>query len=230
MPRHSSHKNLRGKTSQRSGEQWVQVALELFLFIFLPLLTILVSKYFNTNILAISAGAVSIILLTIVKLSRFKPLFFFSVFLTLVLLMLTIWRWTDRYLIQVITTESVSDSSLFLTGLCDNLILLGLVWTYQFQLGKMRLKIHYEWYASKTFRKFIRLLLYFILFLTIFWIFAWAFHKIFKNFSFDQTNVTISAALLSLAITGTMAVVYLVKPPANHHSHRSRRRTSGTGK
>lgn len=229
MPRHSSHRNPQSKTGQRSGEQWVQVALELIMFVIIPLLIILASKYLGTNILATTAGAFSIIFLTIVKLSRYKPLFFFSVFLTLVLLMLTIWRWTDLYLIQVITTEPVSDTKLFLNGLYDNLILLGLVWIYQIQLGRMRLKIHYEWYASKTFRKYIRMLYYFMLFLALFWLFAWVFHLIFRNSSFDLVNLTISAALLALAIAGTLAVVYLVKPPASRHSHRSHRRSSRTG-
>ena len=150
------------------------------------------------------------------------------ILLTLIMLMLTIWRWTDRYLIQIITTEPVSDTNLFLTGLYDNLILLGLVWMYQLQLGKIRLKIHYEWYASKTYRKYIRILLYFMLFLTLFWLFAWAFHLVLGNSSVDQVNLTISAALLALAIAGTMAVVYLVRPPTNHHSHHSHRRTTGT--
>lgn len=229
MPRHTSHRNPKSKTGQRSGEQWAQVAFELIMFVLIPLLIILASKYLGTNILATTAGVFSIIFLTIVKLSRYKPLFFFSVFLTLVLLMLTIWRWTDLYLIQVITTEPASDSKLFLTGLYDNLILLGLVWMYQFQLGRMRLKIHYEWYASKTFRKFIRMLFYFMLFLALFWLFAWVFHLIFRNSSFDQVNLTISAALLALAIAGTLAVVYLVKPPVSRHSHRSQRRSSRIG-
>lgn len=230
MPHQSSRKSHRSASGQRSGEQWAQVVLELLIFMLVPLSGIIFSKYLNTNILATAAGAFSIIFLTIVKLSRYKPLFFFSVFLTLILLMMTLWRWTDRYLIQIITTEQASDTKLFLTGLFDNLILLMLVWMYQYQLWKMRLKIRYEWYASKTFRKFIRLLLYFMLFLTLFWIFSWTFHKIFKSFSFDQINLTISAAVLALAIAGTMAVVYLVRPPVSHHSHRSSRSSSGSRK
>jgi hypothetical protein len=201
----------------------------------LPWTVVLLAKYLGTGVYIALSGALAISSLTLVKLTRYKPPFFFSVFFVLLLLMSLIWTWTDVYLVRIISMEILRNHSLVINGILDGVISIALILLYQKQLNRLRMKINYDWYASKTYRKFIRVVIYFLLFLFLFWIFSFLFHYFLQNTNYEKKNITIGAAVVAFIITGTQTVLYLIRPPAvqksQHHRHHSRHRTgkaSGT--
>lgn len=227
-PQHSGRHKTKS-TRRNSRDQLFKIYTEVLLYIILPWFFIFLARRLETGVYIAFSGALAIVSITIVKLTKYKPLVFVSVFSILILLMSLIWRWTIYYLIPVITADIATNVKLFTTGLLENLICVALVLIYQRQLTHLRMKINYDWYASKSYRKFIRLLVYFLFFIILFWISGFIFHRYLNGFGFDKTNLTISAAVSSFLIPGTLAVLYLIKPPAKHtgkhtHKHKHKRR------
>jgi hypothetical protein len=176
------------------------------------------------------AGATAILALTLVKLTRYKPLVFFSVLFILMLLMALIWRWTDLYLIRIITADIAGNIPVLITGIADSLLSIVLLLLYQRQLSNLRMKIQYEWYASKTYRKFIRIVIYFLEFLLIFLLLGFLFHR-YAGTNFETKDLTLAAAIIAFVISAAQTLIFLFLPqwrpstahrqrPHRHHRHK----------
>lgn len=212
--------------SGRSHDRSTQVLSEVLLYVVLPFFFLVAAKLTNTSLLATLSGVLAIVTLTVVKLTRYKPLFFFSVFFILVLVMSIIWRWADYYLIRLITGEIATNTNLALKGLAEGLITIAIALVYQKKLIHIRMKINYEWYVSATYRKFVRLMVYFFLFLLIFWALGYLFHKGFGTMDIHPVTMSAVAGGIALVTTGTLSLLYLIKPDtkkASSRHHHSRR-------
>ncbi len=234
MKQSETSSSLHHSRSARSNDRSKHVYPDVLLYVVLPFLFLGIAKLANTSLFATLAGVMAIVTLAVVKLTRYKPLFFFSVFFILILVMSIIWHWADYYLIRLITGEIATNTNLALKGLAEGLITIAIALVYQRKLTHLRMKINYEWYVSATYRKFIRLMVYFFLFLLIFWTLGYLFHKGFGGMDFHPVTISAVAGGIALVTTGTLSLLYLIKPPAKktssrHHHSRTHHHTSRRG-
>jgi hypothetical protein len=216
------HKSSRQKAHQDSVARTIT---DLAIYLLLPWILVFLAKKAGGSTLIGVAGATAILALTLVKLTRYKPLVFFSVLFILLLLMALIWRWTDLYLIRIITADIASNTPVLITGITDSLLSIALLLLYQQQLTNLRLKITYEWYASKTYRKFIRIVIYFLEFLLLFLLLGFLLHR-YAERNFETKDLTITASVVAFIIAAIQTLFFLFLPqqrPTIHHRHRSNR-------
>ena len=136
----SSHHHSRSRTD-RSADRTKTVFSEVLFYIVLPFLFPVAAKLANTSMYAALAGTLAIVTLAVVKLTRYKPLFFFSVFFILILVMSVIWHWADYYFIRLITGEIANDPQLAFRGLAEGLISIGIALVYQIGRASCRERV-----------------------------------------------------------------------------------------
>jgi len=200
--------------------------VETAVFIAIPLIILLLARITTTSLFVIGFGALGVISITLAKTYRNKSSFFISILFILCMIMVVIWRWTDIYLIQILSADITENPLLFRVGIIEGILSILLVLLYEKQLNHMRMKISYEWYSSKTYRKFIGLLSFFFIFLTMFWLSGFLIHWFFSGQSYDKHDASIGAAIISFIIAGTPTLFYMLKSSGEQKSrHRHSRRS-----
>lgn len=191
----------------------------------LPLLIWLIARItVNSHLVAI-LGAAAVISITEARQIQSKFLFSLSVIFLLGMVMAVVWNWTDLYLMPLLSASLVNQSTLFLQGLVEGAASIALILIYYRQLKHMGLKITYTWYSSTTYRHFIRLLIFFYLFLTLFLTFGYIVHGHFSGSKYDRQLVSQVSAGLALVMSFLPAAwPYLMRQQKKSGKRRSSRR------
>jgi hypothetical protein len=196
-------------------------------FIAIPFIIYLLMRITNPNLYAVLAGAIAVSSLTIARYFQYKAVFFISVVAILAMLMSEIWNWTDIYLIPILSGNIVSNLPLFRQEILEGIVLVFFIILYKWQLNRMKMKITYLWYSSKTYKSFIKILLFFFIFLSLFWVTGFLAHFYFSGQPYDKNEVSKGAAIAALVLTAIPAVLTMIKPrsdrkmrPRTRHRHR----------
>ena len=209
---------------KHSGDNQFGKYFKLAVNILAPVILFVIAAFTDDSLLVISIGALGAVLITLTRAFKQQTLFFLSILSVLSMLMLEMWRWTDMFMIPVITAEITADVNLFSTGLLEIVLALLAMILYQRQLSKMTMKINFDWYSPKTYKKFILILVYFFVFLTIFLILGFSAHSFLSGRSYNKNDVSIGVAVAAFLMAGIPALIHLLRKPAEHH-HSSHRRS-----
>lgn len=225
MAQPNSSRHHRHSRRNRSGDSIYKMYVEPVAFITLPLIIILIAKMTHTSQLLAATGAFGVVTITVAKIFRSQTAFFFSVLAILALSMYEIWLWTEQYLIQIITTNLISNPEIFHKGLIEGILVICLLYLYKRQLSHLKMKVRFEWYSATSYGRFIGILFYFFVFLTLFMVLAFFSHKVLAGMSYEKMDITIGVAIASLVLTSIPAILHLFKAPPepknrSRHTHR----------
>ncbi len=225
MAQPNSSRHHRHSHRNRSGDSIYKMYVEPAAFITLPIIIILIAKMTHTSQLLATIGAFSVVAITVAKIVKSQTAFFFSVLAILALSMYDIWLWTEQYLIQIITVNLISNPDIFYKGLSEGILVICLLYLYKRQLSNFKMKVRFEWYSATSYTRFIGILFYFFVFLTLFMVLAYFSHKVLAGMSYEKMDITIGVAIASLVLTSIPAILHLFKTPPepknrSRHTHR----------
>ena len=188
---------------------------------------LIIAKLLHTDVLALVPGALGLIILSVSKNLKWRPGVFISMVCILLMIMLFVWQWTDRYFIAAISGKFYSKPLIFLRGITDSLILAGLVWIFQQLLNTFHVRSGQKWSGKSLSMKFFRLLFYFLLFFLFFWIFAFVMDKSQPLTSLGDQDSAMIAGAIALLASGIPAIIYISKgspyeKKRSYHGHRHR--------
>jgi hypothetical protein len=190
------------------------------------ILVLVFAKLVHASLLSSTLGALGIIILAVSRIRRNKPGIILSMIFILGMAMAFVWHWIDLYAIAVLSGD-VSSNTRFVSGLAESLILTIMVWVYHRILNAIHKRMGQSWIVKRTYVKLLKLLFYFILFLSLFWFFAFFVHKVAASTHLSPQDAAMIAGALALLASGIPAILYLSKgshEEQKHHQHRHHHR------
>jgi hypothetical protein len=203
----------------------IRPILYLAVAILLPVTT----KIFHAGMAVALSGSLCILITMISKSLKVQFGILLSMVALLVMFMLNIWHWADRYFISILNGEIVAEEFLFRTGLIEGLVVLVVVRLYRRLLKSLKMRITHEWFVKKSQLKFLKVLSLFQVFMVVFWIAGFLVHLYESGSRYDTHEATLFASVFALVFAGIPIFFYAMKTwnssgsqSQHHHHHRHR--------
>jgi hypothetical protein len=224
--KHRSHSHSRKKVS---GNNIHPGYFEPVYYFSAAILLLVVAKLIHTSLLSTALGALGIIIIAVSRLRKYKTGFFLSMVCILAMVMAYVWHWADRYSIAVFSAEVSANTAIFVSGFAESLIVTMMMWDYHRILYGIYKHMGQTWVVKRPYIIFFKLLYYFVLFLSLFWIFSFIVHKALPISHLGPQDSAMIAGALALLVTGIPAILFLSKGSNDgqkRHRHRQHHRHS----
>jgi hypothetical protein len=191
------------------------------------ILVLVFARLIHASLLSPILGALGIIILAVAKTRKNKPGVIISMIFILAMAMTFVWHWVDRYAVAVLSAEVSANTTIFVNGVAESLILTIMVWVYYRILRTIHKRMGQTWIVKRSHVKFLKMLFYFVLFLFLFWVFDFIILQAQSITRLKTQDSALIAGALALLASGIPAILYLSKgthDEQKRHQHRHQHR------
>jgi hypothetical protein len=176
--------------------------------------------FLHAGFLVAALGALGILVLAVTKIFRFQAALFPSLVCLLLMIMLNLWHWADRYFIALYTGNLAADRALLQQGAAEAMLVLASVWAYRRLMKLLDMHITQNWFVRRSFLDFLDGIFFLQLFLLCFWLSGFLLNRDAPGGNSDDHAVTRVAGIMAAFVSGIIFVVYFIRKKNARKKHR----------